>query len=355
MPYFSIIVGIYNVEIFFIRGISQLLKQSFNDFEIILVDDGSTDNSPTLCDEWALKDSRIIVKHKKNGGLGSARNVGLELARGKYIWSFDMDDMIDADVLERLHHFTLNSQAEVLCFGYTEYNKEYNIFSSYEFNPISCTSNEEVRSIYVDNLLGLKFNNGFFWNKLYLREFIENNHLRFGDEYIQQDELFNLKVYRLVNHLELIPGIYYHYIVYKTGNNGSRYIPQRFEIVSSVRNSFLQLYDYWKLNDNRMLEYIYKRYFNGILLVLNYNLFHPDSHLTSSKRKDKISAILNNNLTQDCISQMEILDIVPNDFYSNSYFIAIKKKSIPLFLLFHYINAQLNKIKGLIIRIKYRA
>lgn len=94
MPTISIIVPVYNVEAYLCRCIDSILAQTFTDFELILVDDGSPDNCSSICDEYAKKDSRIVVVHKENGGLSDARNTGLDIAKGEYIGFVDSDDFI---------------------------------------------------------------------------------------------------------------------------------------------------------------------------------------------------------------------------------------------------------------------
>lgn len=98
----SIIVPIYKVEQFIDKCIDSIVNQSYNNLEIILIDDGSPDRCPEICDEWAKKDSRIKVIHKENGGAASARNAGLEIATGDYIGFVDSDDWIDKDMYEFL-------------------------------------------------------------------------------------------------------------------------------------------------------------------------------------------------------------------------------------------------------------
>ena len=98
-PTFSIVVPVYKVEAFLEDCIKSILTQSFRDFELILVDDGSPDSCPAICDNWALKDERIKVVHKINGGLSEARNYGIEAAVGKYVWFVDSDDWIANDAL----------------------------------------------------------------------------------------------------------------------------------------------------------------------------------------------------------------------------------------------------------------
>lgn len=102
MPKFSIIVPIYNIENYIEKCIDSVLTQSYDNFELILVDDGSPDGCPGICDEYAKKDSRVQVVHKKNGGLSSARNAGLAVAQGEYCWMVDGDDYISPDALEKI-------------------------------------------------------------------------------------------------------------------------------------------------------------------------------------------------------------------------------------------------------------
>lgn len=102
VPRVSIIVPVYNVEKYINRCIDSILSQTFTDFELILVDDGSPDKSGEICDEYAKKDKRIKVIHKKNGGLSDARNVGLEIAKGDFIGFVDSDDYIELDMYEKL-------------------------------------------------------------------------------------------------------------------------------------------------------------------------------------------------------------------------------------------------------------
>lgn len=115
MPEISIIVPVYNVEKYLPRCIDSILAQTFTNFELILVDDGSPDNCGAICDEYAQKDSRVVVIHKENQGVSSARNRGLDVAQGKYIMFCDSDDKVDARWCELLHKaITRNPDAWVV-------------------------------------------------------------------------------------------------------------------------------------------------------------------------------------------------------------------------------------------------
>lgn len=115
---FSVIVPIYNIEKYIKRCIDSVLMQTFTDFELILVDDGSPDNCPKICDEYAEADSRIKVIHKKNGGLVSARQAGIKLAEGDYIFNLDGDDAIYPDALESAYKIICDTKADIVSFSY---------------------------------------------------------------------------------------------------------------------------------------------------------------------------------------------------------------------------------------------
>src|ERR1035437_5330472 len=119
-PPISIIVPIYNIERYLSKCIDSILVQTFINFELILVNDGSTDNCGKIINEYAQKDSRIVVIHKKNGGVSSARNAGLDLAQGEYIGWVDADDYIATDMYETLYHLAIDYNADISECNYAQ-------------------------------------------------------------------------------------------------------------------------------------------------------------------------------------------------------------------------------------------
>lgn len=117
MPKISVIVPVYNVAPYLKKCVDSIINQTFTDIEIILVDDGSTDESGTICDQYAQKDSRVKVIHKPNGGLSDARNSGLEVCSGEYIGFVDSDDWISPDMYETLIHFAVKEDLDVAMCG----------------------------------------------------------------------------------------------------------------------------------------------------------------------------------------------------------------------------------------------
>ena len=122
-PKVSIIVPVYNVEKYLDRCMESLLNQTLKDIEIILVDDGSPDNCPQMCDDYAKKDSRVKVVHKANAGLGYARNSGLDVATGEYVAFVDSDDYVELDMYEQMYEASLNYQVQMVLCGFNRDNK----------------------------------------------------------------------------------------------------------------------------------------------------------------------------------------------------------------------------------------
>lgn len=184
----SIIIPVYNAESRFRRCLDSILSQDFSNFECILVDDGSTDGSPSICDEYAKQDARIIVIHKKNGGVSSARNAGLEIAKGKWIVFVDIDDYL------KCHHISgmLNTanQSDSIDFticGFYEIKKTGNTEHSYQ--PQMYIGKEHIcRMFDTTSLLTYMVP----WNKMFRHSIIQEHHIRFDEKLsISEDRLFS--------------------------------------------------------------------------------------------------------------------------------------------------------------------
>ncbi len=116
--FFSVIVPVYKVEEYLPKCIESVLGQTFSDFELILVDDGSPDSCPSICDSYMAKDARIKVIHKENGGLASARRAGIKVATGEYVFNLDSDDLIEKDTLECAYNIIKEHSPQILSFAY---------------------------------------------------------------------------------------------------------------------------------------------------------------------------------------------------------------------------------------------
>lgn len=148
---FSIVVPVYNVEVYLTKCIDSILMQSYPNFELILVNDGSTDNSPMICDKYAKKDHRVKVVHKHNGGLSSARNEGLAKSTGEYILFVDSDDFWKHNhVLEEINTIIVNENSDIVLYGFSYYFSENKIIEKrLDFNIAS--SNQKNLDLLVAN------------------------------------------------------------------------------------------------------------------------------------------------------------------------------------------------------------
>ena len=182
-PLISIIIPVYNVEKYLDRCIESIVNQTYKNLEIILIDDGSTDNSPQICDKWGEKDNRIKVIHKENEGVSSARNIGLDSANGTYIGFVDSDDYIDKQMykllLESIHKN--NSNIAICNYYISEKNQKY-------YGVIKQPNDILERELLEEN--GIK---GFNWNKLYSVDLLHG--IRFiAEVHIWEDLLFNYQI-----------------------------------------------------------------------------------------------------------------------------------------------------------------
>lgn len=167
MKKISIIVPVYNVEQYLERMLNSLLNQTYKNLEIILVDDGSTDNSSKICDDYEKKDKRIKVVHQKNSGVSVARNVGIELATGDYIGFVDSDDVICESMYERLYNNMVNNDCEISVCKYCTFDKVPKF--DYSDSVKIFSTEAALRDIISDGVI-----TNFLWNKLFKKKLFDN-------------------------------------------------------------------------------------------------------------------------------------------------------------------------------------
>lgn len=186
MDLISVVVPIYNVEKYMVRCIDSIINQTYRNLEIILVDDGSLDNSGKICDEYKNKDDRIKVIHKKNGGLSDARNKGLDISNGKYILFIDSDDYIHKNMIEILYNNLISTNADISICKFKIIYDEINNENEDEF-----TNQIEVfdkKSVFQNFFNDKSLETIVAWNKLYKKELFDTIRYPFGkiheDEYV---------------------------------------------------------------------------------------------------------------------------------------------------------------------------
>lgn len=146
----SVVIPVYNVSKYLHRCLDSMVNQTYRNLEIILVDDGSTDSSPAICEQWAQQDSRVCVIHKKNAGLGMARNTGLEHATGKYICFFDSDDYIDPKTIEVAVQTARRERADIVTFGMTFVDRDGGpVWQRIPAADRACYAGSEIQELFL--------------------------------------------------------------------------------------------------------------------------------------------------------------------------------------------------------------
>ena len=215
MPLISVIVPVYKVESYLHRCVDSILNQTFKDFELILVDDGSPDNCPQICCEYAKQDRRVKVIHKENGGLSSARNAGLDYifsnSNSEYISFVDSDDWIDINYINELYNLAINYSADVVICGVcTTYEERHdNTFKDID-NNILFKGRDFIIEQYKNRIYSTA------WAKLYKKDSLKN--VRFVNNVIHEDEYFINDYYPQITNCLYNPSQLYYYF---QGNKNS--------------------------------------------------------------------------------------------------------------------------------------
>lgn len=219
-PLISIIIPVYNAENSLVRCVDSILAQSFADFELLLIDDGSIDQSGVICDEYANSDERVKVFHQNNEGVSSARNVGINNANGLFIHFVDADDWIEENTYSSI--FSQQHMADITYISNVEHLEDGTIVT-YSMPCIFCDSREEIEKA----ILYLKDNNskypffGFTWNKIFRTDIIKNNNISFIRELaLYEDEIFTDNYCRYIKSINILSMPLYHYQRTSSGLTG---------------------------------------------------------------------------------------------------------------------------------------
>lgn len=304
MDKISIVVPVYKVEKYLERCVNSILSQTYTNIEVILVDDGSPDKCPEMCEQLEQKDDRIVVVHKKNGGLSSARNVGLVKATGKYIGFVDSDDTVEPNMYEELYKkikkyncdFVMSDYKRVLADG-SEYLKSLEITNGY-YNKKSITE-----TIYPELIMGKNLDYGpllSVWHCMYDLEFLRKNKIMF-DEEVQwsEDNIFSA-----------IVGYYADSFYYLKGEGLYHYYQNPGTITTSYKKGAWEVY-------KKMNEHL-KEFFQGKtgahfdeqlqehLVYYACVCIGQTNMLSKKQRNEELRKILNDNKLQDALKHINL-------------------------------------------------
>lgn len=224
----SIIIPIYNVEKYLDKCIKSIEKQTYQNIEIILVDDGSPDNCGEMCDKYAQADKRIKVIHKKNGGLSDARNEGVKISTGKYITFIDSDDYVEEQYIELLYKAIIQNNTEISQCGINEVNEEEKLI-----NEIG-EKEDKVKSTLkmLEELYYGKWENTVVWNKMYKRSLF--NDIKFPINKIHEDEFTTYKILYKIKKVSIIKERLYNYRKNSESITGKKFNSRRLDFLIAI-------------------------------------------------------------------------------------------------------------------------
>ena len=295
---YSVIIPVYNVEKYIDRCLKSIISQHYDDLEIIVIDNGSTDSSGSICDTYASEYSNISVYHIENHGVGSARNFGLSKARGEFIYFVDSDDYLVGNLFADFAD-KLVSDLDLVVFSY--------------FNSLEEDLTEKQRTLKSLPYSGNYDKNGFIkifqdlflsdmlytvWNKMYRREFLLENKLSFEQYELGEDVRFNLNVYRDVNKIFLSQDPYYIYVIGRKGSAMSGYNPKRLQYQLEELKMVDNLLVDWQLDKSNLDNTVKAR----ILMSNIYNI-----------TKQKLPVNKKVKLVKEISKRRDIEDFIKND------------------------------------------
>lgn len=260
----SIIVPVYKVEQYLDRCLESIVNQTYKNLEIIIVDDGSPDNCPQMCDEWAKKDNRITVIHKENDGLANARNSGIEICTGDYVMFTDSDDYIELDMVEFLLDLAIENDADVARCGFfvnPQDGDEYTEFS--DFSKKLPNKDELIIDLTTSGLSGTA------WNKLYKRDIIKS-HLYDKADGCSEDIMHNFRVYKDGCKVVFCDVPKYHYVIREESTiNTQQFGVGAFDIIRAKQ----KILDYAQ-DKPELLSFATKGFIKSAFIVLSGCIQH---------------------------------------------------------------------------------
>lgn len=258
----SIVVPVYNVEQYLERCIESICNQSYKNLEVILVNDGSTDQSPQICDKYARKDDRIKVLHKENGGLSDARNVGLSYVTGEYVYFCDSDDYIEKELLSDCMEVMNKQECDIVMFAY------YRIQNGF---VTVCREDLPLHVFSIKDTPNLLLTSPTACNKIFNTRFLKKADILFPKGKLYEDLGTIPKLYQVAENIVYIDKPYYYYDIREgsimTATKKERAYTNRIKMIESILEYYKELGLYQKY----MKELEFFAFFNGMFLPIREN------------------------------------------------------------------------------------
>lgn len=320
----SIIMPVYGVEDYVGKSIESIQAQTFTNWELWAVDDGSPDKSGEICDRYAEKDTRIKVIHKENGGAPSARNVAIDKATGDYLYFMDSDDWTENTMIEDMVEIAEENNSQLVVAGYyidTYYNDTEKYTQEQSVPSRVFESQQEFREnahkLFDQNLLYTP------WNKLFKADYIKENKLYFPNTF-WDDFPFNLSVIADIERVAVTDKKYYHFIRKRAESETAKYRSDMYEKREEENGWLNDLYKKWGVSSPQIDEFLARRYIERIIGCIE-NVTNKNCTLSASEKKTEIKKMISSESVKKALKIMK-----PNSNYMKLMLIPIKLGSANL-------------------------
>ena len=291
-PFISIIMPVYKSEKYIVKCVESVIAQTFTDFELLLVDDCSPDNSGKICDEFAKKDSRIKVIHiPENGGVSNARNTAMNMVNGEYLCFLDSDDYFDNNMLEVLAESVKKNPCQVVIFGLVEeyYDEKDQLVNTktvtYKDKIIKDqkTLRNEIPSLDLVDLYG------YPCNKMYNIRYLKETKAVFPRMKFNEDIIFNIDFFMDAETCNILDFAPYHYVKH-TGSKTGSFIPTYYEDIMVKIDRMYSQFEYWKMLDEETSNFLSLRYTRYLFSALERNC-DKKSDMSHKQRKEFVKNV----------------------------------------------------------------
>ena len=329
-PFFTVIMPVYKTEAYLPAAVESVLRQSFTDFELILVDDCSPDGSGAICDAYADKDVRVRVIHlPQNGGASHARTVGFASAKGSYILFMDSDDTVSDTIMEAAHEVLRADQPQVLMFGAQEVYTDANgrAFSRVDicYPAKHLTTHEQVRDEVISIEKTTLF--GYLWNKFYAAEVLRNSGVSFADMPLNEDFRYNIELFRSVMSLTVLDVVGYYYYKRENESLTGRFVADYFALQQARVQDLFDFYARENACTDAVKAVLGNIYVRSVFSALQRNC-DPRAEMNAKARREWLVSQLQDPFFRDLT-----LYAAPEGRLAGVLCALLKKKRVSLMLL----------------------
>lgn len=305
----SIVVPVYNVpEAALRKCLESTIAQTMKEIEVLVIDDGSTDHSGLICDEYAARDKRIRVVHKANGGLSAARNTGYELADGEWITFLDSDDWIEPKTCEETYNLGNENDVDVVIFGTVQEFEHYTNPFKYHFENGRVFRGEECKQLQYE-ILDFNGNIATAWAKLIRKSVLDENHIEHNAELRQGSEgiEFNIRLFEIIESAVFTDGVYYHYIFNPNSISAKHDEKNHYFVIRCFEEIKREI----SASDNRaaLEEKFFKRFAYVIVAAAISGYFSPANLVNYSEQRKGYLKYLQEPLVQDTLQKVNLSEL----------------------------------------------